>query len=58
MWWASSTRMYSIQNRPAQYAATYSAKARPWPSLKRRSAQITSTATPTHHRDSYRNVGW
>jgi hypothetical protein len=22
MWWASSTRMYSIQPRPAQYAAT------------------------------------
>ncbi len=29
MWWASSTRMYSIHARPEQYAATYSANARP-----------------------------
>ncbi|KOG89048.1 hypothetical protein ADK38_16410 [Streptomyces varsoviensis] len=57
-WWASSTRRYSVQNRPTVYAATYSAKARPWPSLKRRSAQMTSSATPMHHSDSYRKVGW
>ncbi len=52
MWWASSMRMYSIQARPTQYAATYSAKARPWPRVKRRSARTTSSATPTHHSDS------
>ncbi len=52
MWWASSTRMYSIQPRPTQYAATYRANARPCPSLKRRSAQMTSRPTPMHHSDS------
>ena len=51
-------RNASIHNRPAQYAATYSANARPRPSRNRRSAQSTSPATPKSQISSYRNVGW
>ena len=31
MWVAVSSRSSSTQNRPTQYAATYSANSRPWP---------------------------
>ena len=48
----------SIQARPIVYSSTYRAKTRPWPIVNRRSAQMTTTATPTSHSDSYKNVGW
>jgi hypothetical protein len=48
-WLASSIRSISIQNRPAVYAITYSANARPRPNLYFRSSSQTSTATPMSH---------
>ncbi len=54
---AMSLRINSTQNRPTQYAATYSANSRPWPILKRRSTQISTAKTRTFQSSSYRNVG-
>ena len=55
---AMSLRINSTQNRPKQYAATYSANSRPWPILKRRSTQISNAKTRRFQSNSYRNVGW
>ena len=58
MWFASSMRISSIQNRPAVYAITYSANARPRPELEPAvERRAPAPATPRFHSASYGTSG-